>query len=315
MKFKLIIFIVVVFPIFAISANYTIQCNNVDDIVKEYLEELVADKWKNVNNDVTCDIVAKQQDNTFVLAYNSSVGANVLSTQNVYDELEALVANMISEIQQKRNEFSSPPNKPYRNETNLTQTSTSTKPIAEKQPVSNMPSSVEYVDLGVSALWATCNVGASKPEEFGNYYTWGSKTPKSYSSSNSIYTDKLPVLPPSADAATFTLGSKWRMPTDAEWNELCTCCNWKWTIKNGVYGYEVSGIKYGYTDNSIFLPAAGFIIDEKEIDMGYIGCYWSSTLFAKNKNCAWSLSFTSKKFSTASSFRVFGLTIRPVVAR
>ncbi len=196
-----------------------------------------------------------------------------------------------------------------------TSNSTSTKPIAEKSQVSNLPSSVKYVDLGVSVLWAVCNVGASNPEDFGNYYAWGSKTTKSSDAVDMEMLSTLPTLPPSADAATIVLGSKWRMPTETEWEELRVCCNWNWTMKNGVYGYEVFGSKYGYTDNSIFLPAAGFINSGKKNNVGYIGCYWSSTIFAKNKNCAYGLSFTSKKYSSVSFFRTFCMTIRPVATR
>ena len=136
----------------------------------------------------------------------------------------------------------------------------------------------EYVDLGLSVKWATCNVGASKPEEYGDYFAWGETQPKNtydwstYKWCNGSYdtqtkyctkssygtVDNKTQLELSDDAARANWGGSWRMPTDAEMTELREQCTWTWTTQNGVYGYKVTSKKSGYTNKSIFLPAAGY---------------------------------------------------------
>ena len=156
-----------------------------------------------------------------------------------------------------------------------------------------------YVDLGLpnGTLWATCNVGANTPEEYGDYYAWGEITTKdSYiwstyrwcngsentltkycSSSNNGYngfTDTLTTLEASDDAATTNWGAGWRMPTIEEMWELSNNCTHEWTTQNGV-----NGMKYtGPNGNSIFLPAAGCRGGSFLFDAGYYGYYWSSSL-------------------------------------
>ncbi len=121
----------------------------------------------------------------------------------------------------------------------------------------------EYVDLGLPSglLWATCNVGANAPEEYGNYYAWGeTETKSSYDASNSK-TYRKRNLPSDIsgnsqyDAARKNWGGSWRMPTRDEFEELLKYCTWTWTSRNGKNGYEVQSKKNG---NSIFLPAAGY---------------------------------------------------------
>lgn len=131
----------------------------------------------------------------------------------------------------------------------------------------------EYVDLGLSVKWATCNVGAEKPEENGDYYAWGEKeTKSSYDYTKANYDSK--TQRPNVDVAQEKWGSPWRMPTLEEFQELIANCTWEWTTKNGVNGYKVTSIKNG---KSIFLPAAGYRtgISFKQINME--GHYWSST--------------------------------------
>ena len=134
-----------------------------------------------------------------------------------------------------------------------------------------------YVDLGLSVKWATCNVGATKPEGYGNYYAWGETTTKSsYAESNYTYSSNPTTLPLSKDAAAVNMGGSWRMPTTAEQDELLTECTWTRTTSNNVSGYTV----IGPNGNSIFLPAAGYRDDSDLDGAGSYGYYWSSSLFA-----------------------------------
>lgn len=128
------------------------------------------------------------------------------------------------------------------------------------------------VDLGLSVKWATCNVGASKPEDYGDYYAWGETTTKSdYSWETYKYRT---TLTSSDDVATVKWGSKWRMPTKEEMKELDEDCTWTWTTQNGVKGMKVTGPN----GNSIFLPAAGFRYGTELLSLGLDGVYWSATL-------------------------------------
>ena len=152
-----------------------------------------------------------------------------------------------------------------------------------------------YVDLGLSVKWATCNVGADSPEEYGDYFAWGETEPKDYYDwstykwcNGSEYTltkycndsyygtvDNKTVLEASDDAACANWGGSWRTPTMAEQEELYEQCTWRWTIQNGVNGYKVTSNKNG---KSIFLPAAGYRGDSSLYDAGSRGRYWSSSV-------------------------------------
>ncbi len=138
----------------------------------------------------------------------------------------------------------------------------------------------EYVDLGLPSglKWATCNVGATKPEEYGDYYAWGEIKPKQrYDDDNYTYKSNPETLPLSADAANVNWGGKWRMPTKAEQDELRKHCTWEWTTLNGEKGYKVISKKNG---NSIFLPAAAYRNSSNLSGAGRFGHYWSSSLNA-----------------------------------
>ena len=191
----------------------------------------------------------------------------------------------------------------------------------------------EYVDLGLPSgtKWATCNVGASKPEEYGNYYAWGETTPKDYydwstykwcngsydtqtkynTSSSSGTVDNKTVLELADDAARANWGGAWRMPTDAEWTELRENCTWTWITKNGVNGYEV---KSKINGNSIFLPAAGYRSIDDLDDAGSNGYYWSSSLHTDNDPyAAWGVAFDSDDVGRSSYGRCDGQSVRPVL--
>lgn len=196
----------------------------------------------------------------------------------------------------------------------------------------------EYVDLGLSVKWATCNVGAEKPEEYGDYFAWGETAPKSdYSWSTYKFTtdggstftkytgsDKT-VLDAADDAATANWGSAWRMPTLEEMQDLLDNCTWEWqaagnTTFGGVAGYKVTSKKTGYTDKYIFLPAAGNRGDYDGQVAGSWGLYWSSSLLADGQmydygSDAYGLNFDSEDKDWDYSnhyYRCRGFTVRPV---
>lgn len=133
----------------------------------------------------------------------------------------------------------------------------------------------EYVDLGLSVKWATCNVGADSPTEYGDYFAWGEVEPKAeYTATTYKYDSNPEVLPLSNDAAHVNWGGKWRMPTEAEQDELRNNCKWEWTTRRGVEGYKVTSNING---NSIFLPAAGYRSFSNLRSEGSLGLYWSSS--------------------------------------
>lgn len=158
----------------------------------------------------------------------------------------------------------------------------------------------EYVDLGLSVKWATCNVGAQSPEDYGEFYAWGETRAKtiytvkgyrfraggeSYHDMNLSKYDpdeilddlKKTVLDMADDVANVKWGGNWRMPTKEEIEELNWNCDWVWTTQNGVKGVKITSKVEGYTDRSIFIPAAGYRIDSRHLFAGVSGEYWSST--------------------------------------
>ena len=188
------------------------------------------------------------------------------------------------------------------------------------------------VDLGLSVKWATCNVGANKPEEYGDYFAWGETQPKAIydwstykwcdgskttltkynTKSDYGYVDNKTELEASDDAARVNWGGNWRMPTKEEQDELRTECTWEWTTHNGVRGYKVTSNKAGYTDKSIFLPAAGYF-DYKSLDYaGSYGYYWSSSLHTGSPVGAYRLYLYSSSIDWGISYRYYGQSVRPV---
>ena len=134
----------------------------------------------------------------------------------------------------------------------------------------------ELIDLGLSVKWATTNVGASSPEDCGDYFAWGeTMTKDTFNADNSVaYGASMSDVSGNAayDAATANWGDSWRMPTHDEMNELIDNCTWEWTTMNSVKGYLVTGS----TGNSIFLPAAGYRFGSSLDYVGESGYYWSS---------------------------------------
>ena len=202
------------------------------------------------------------------------------------------------------------------------------------------PPEPSLVDLGLSVKWASCNLGASKPTEYGGYYQWADTKNVSdtsiyldwnnypyhtgsdensgwtkYNTKSSFGTvDNKTVLEPMDDAAAVALGGKWRMPTNAEWSELRSTsnCSWTWTTIYGVNGYKVQSKKSGYTNNWIFLPAAGYRVYNNQSLVGYYGNYWSSSLSTDDPSRACGLDFSSRNFGWGDYARYYGFSIRPV---
>lgn len=186
----------------------------------------------------------------------------------------------------------------------------------------------EYVDLGLSVKWATCNIGASSPEDYGDYFAWGETEPKEYYDwsnykwcrgssdtmtkycTNSSYgtVDNKTTLDPEDDAATANWGGSWRMPTYEEQAELRNNCTWTWTTQNGVKGYKVTGPN----GNSIFLPAAGCRFNGYLNGIGSGGCDWSSSLYPYVDYGACSLDFDSRSWVWDYIDRYFGQSVRAV---
>ena len=170
----------------------------------------------------------------------------------------------------------------------------------------------EYVDLGLSVKWATCNVGASSASDYGSYYAWGETTTKTdYSSGNSTtYGKSIGDISGDSryDAARRNWGGSWRMPTKAECQELVDNCTWTWTTQGGHNGYRVTG-KNG---NSIFLPAAGCRCGSSLDYQGEFGLCWSSTPGESYTEYAYSLFFDSSYHPVYWGYRYGGRAVRPV---
>ena len=187
-----------------------------------------------------------------------------------------------------------------------------------------------WVDLGLPSgtKWATCNVGATTPEEYGDYFAWGNTTTKSgYSDfcptygliisqlQSQGYIDSEGNLNPQYDAARANWGGSWRMPTESEMQELIDKCTCTWTTYNGVKGYNVEGPN----GNNIFLPAAGSCSSSSSFSgLGSHGFYWSSTPYSTscdesyNYNYAYELDFRSDFHYMDYNTRSFGRSVRPV---
>ena len=168
-----------------------------------------------------------------------------------------------------------------------------------------------WVDLGLPSgtRWATCNVGASTPTAYGDYFAWGETTTKTtYNSSTYTYSDNPTTLPSSADAATANWGSGWRMPTQTEMQELINNCTVTWTTQNGVNGRLFTGSN----GNSIFLPAAGYRDGSELYDAVSVGFYWSSSLLSADTDYAWYLYFYSDNYDMGNYDRYYGFTVRAV---
>ena len=180
------------------------------------------------------------------------------------------------------------------------------------------------IDMGTSVKWAAYNVGASSPEEYGDYYAWGEVATKS-KYNWSTYLDSpsrdgnsftkyynnggKTKLDPENDAAHVKWGESWRMPTDDEWRELKEQCYWEWTTHNSINGRMVYSFDTGY---KIFLPAAGSRDGTNLSNVGSVGIYWSSSLCSGNSKFAWHVEFSSSDVGRYNYYRYYGKPVRPV---
>lgn len=194
----------------------------------------------------------------------------------------------------------------------------------------------QAVDLGLSVKWATCNVGATRPSEYGDHYAWGEiETKNKYSDTNYKYfkddvggffnkvlkycdneeygyngfKDNKTTLDPEDDVAYMLWGEDWRMPTNEEFIELIDNCSWVWTNVNGVYGILLTSKIKGYTDKSIFLPASGRFRGGLSY-CGEMGDYWTSTLYINLS--AYYICIKSEGPNPSYHSRYVGKSVRPV---
>ena len=188
-----------------------------------------------------------------------------------------------------------------------------------------LTSTFGYIDLGLPSglLWAKCNLGATTPEEYGNYYAWGETSDKrTYNwESYTYYNDSLfvkyngsdgfEVLEATDDAATARLGANWRMPTKADFEELLNNCTATATTQNEVSGYKFTG----RNGNSIFLPMAGGRDGDGLMSSGESGFYWLSSLYSEDTEYAWGFVIDAESSYVTSYYRMYGQTIRPVYVR
>lgn len=189
-----------------------------------------------------------------------------------------------------------------------------------------------YVDLGLPSgtKWATCNVGASKPEEYGDYFAWGETKPKTdyswstykwgnaydqltkYCTKSSYglngFTDNKTTLDLADDAARANWGGLWRMPSKEQFEELLENTTSRWVTVNGKYGRLFTASN----GNSIYLPAAGDRYGTSLYFAGSLSYYWSSSLETDYPNLAYILYFGSGGVNVNNNDRYYGLTVRPV---
>lgn len=207
----------------------------------------------------------------------------------------------------------------------------------------------EYVDLGLPSglLWAKCNVGASKPEEYGLYFQWGAtegyegdealahstwstapfqtqnttdaeqtKFTKYLGSVDSPYKDPSAtdenalktVLDQEDDAARANMGGDWRMPKSTEFQELYDNTTNEWTTENGVYGRKFTASNGNY----IFIPAAGYCLSGSVYGVGALGYVWSSSLYTSYPYYAYYLRFNGSDVGPQVNYRYLGRSVRGV---
>lgn len=181
-----------------------------------------------------------------------------------------------------------------------------------EKPTAPKPTAGEYVDLGLSVKWASCNLGATKPSQTGGLYAWGETSTKNeyaednyayYDSSTSTYTDIGHDISGSQyDAATVQLGKNWRIPSNEEYRELYNNCKWEWSSLDGVYGYTVKGPN----GNIVFFP----------VKSRGRGEYWTSNSTSL-RDLSYALFFSKDEIGFQGEFegclyKYYGLAIRPV---
>lgn len=211
----------------------------------------------------------------------------------------------------------------------MTSSPENTKRIDDTSKENSKHFSVRAVDLGLSVKWADKNVGASFPEDYGDYFAWGEIEPKRNYSINSYrwysgWTDKFKkysidkergkvdgktTLENEDDAASVNWGSRWRIPTQREFRELMNFCTWTWSVQNGTNGFVVTG----RNGNSIFLPAAGYRENRQFNELGINGYYLTNEL---DLSCEYWVFVFKLQFNNnwviCDFLRTNGVSVRPV---
>jgi hypothetical protein len=204
--------------------------------------------------------------------------------------------------------------------------------------VSNPVSEQQVVDLGLSVKWGLYNLGASTNEDYGDYFAWGEVEPKNqFDWDNYIWCfdgnrysltkycnvseygyngliDNKTVLEPQDDAARRILGNNWRIPTKEEWDELMNNSDQVFTVVNNVAGYLVTSKVSGYTEKSLFLPAAGARSGNGYLyQPGNAGCYYSSSLYLSDPTLGYYFAFGEDGHIMNWYYgRSYGYSIRPI---
>lgn len=175
----------------------------------------------------------------------------------------------------------------------------------------------QTVDLGLSVLWATTNVGTDIKTGAGDYFAWGETQPKDeYAQGNCPnYGANVTWNPETNDAAFCNWGNGWRMPTYEEMLELINECDWEWKVVDGVQGYVVTAKKEGFKGNNIFIPAVGYKIGHSTTNLGTMGYLWTSTPSTANRNVSRNLQCSENRPSMYFSNRFLGLPVRAVKAK
>lgn len=256
----------------------------------------------------------KLQDSTLVVDYNTKVTIDVNRQKSTYNFVFYIIDGEIVSM-----------NKKYEIEkaTKDTEVYVIFSDLVKEQ-------NHEFRDLGLRVKWATCNIGATAPQNNGNYYAWGETEPKQsydklaykwWDADTESYTkyfanselgegDNKMVLDSEDDVASAVWGGAWRMPTTEEWKELKTQCEWIWREIEGVKGYMVISKN---RDNYIFLPSAGYYFEETAHFVETAGYYWASSLKTGSSVDAGYLYFYSDKLMYGYHERYAGHTVRAVL--
>lgn len=210
--------------------------------------------------------------------------------------------------------------------------SVNTAPVSspsQVQVLSGIDNGHEWVDLGLPSgtKWATCNIGAAQPSDYGGFYAWGEISQKSYYDWNnyfdcingevgrfntfSIIAKSIILYNSGYDVAYSSWGGGWRLPTKEQSQELIDCCTWEWAVVNQHYGYIV---KSRTNSSSIFLPASGYKWTDNIRDKDSFGAYWSSRIKEDDSNSAYGVSFHDTRVSNYDGYvsRACGRNVRAV---
>lgn len=181
----------------------------------------------------------------------------------------------------------------------------------------------DAIDLGLSVKWASRNMGASSPYDFGYYFSWGETAPYSYGTDKyhgldgyqyyDIENERFidignDIRETVYDVAYTVYGNKWRLPSTNDFEELINKCKWTWMTSHGANGYLVTGPN----GNSIFLPVAGFYNGRFLQNDGENGYYWGSNIYENDTRYAWCLTISSSGYATTGWYRPCGLSVRAV---